>query len=232
MPTWGMVIDLDTCTACQACTVACRAENNVPFSSPRESELGRALFWNELITTTIGEFPNVRTTYIPRPCMQCERPPCTKVCPVNATYISTDGIVAQIPSRCIGCRMCMCTCPYTARSFNWYKPKWPEPLKLQHNPDVAVRSKGVVEKCIFCIQRLRKAKLEAKKEGKKLRDEDVIRLPACCQTCPGEARTFGDFSDPDSTVSKLARSPRAFRLLEELGTHPKVIYLKEGYDRE
>lgn len=122
MPTWGMVIDLDTCTACQACTIACRAENNVPFSSPRESELGRALFWNELITTTVGEFPNVRTTYIPRPCMHCERPPCTKVCPVNATYLSTDGIVAQIPSRCIGCRMCMCVCPYTAGHLTGTNP--------------------------------------------------------------------------------------------------------------
>ncbi len=231
MARWGMVIDLDKCTACQACTVACRAENNVPFAGAAESKLGRAIFWNQLITTMEGDYPNPRSTYIPRPCMHCDNAPCTKVCPVNATHRNPEGIVAQIPGRCIGCRLCMCTCPYSARSFNWYKAHWPEPMEKQHNPDVAVRQKGVVEKCTFCIQRLRKAKQEARKEGRALRDEDLVRLPACCQTCPAGARVFGDLSDPGSTVSRLARSQRAFRLLEELGTHPKVIYLKEGYDR-
>lgn len=232
MVRWGMVIDLDKCTACQACTVACRAENNVPFAGPRESALGRAIFWNELIIFMKGDYPNTRITYIPRPCMHCDNPPCTKVCPVNATNRNAEGIVTQIPERCIGCRLCMCACPYSARSFNWDHPQWPEPMEKQHNPDVAVRPKGVVEKCLFCIHRLQKAKYEARKDGRKLRDEDVVRLPACCQTCPAGARVFGNLSDPDSTVFRLARSPRAFRLLEELGTHPKVIHLQEGYDRD
>ncbi|MFQ6078922.1 MAG: 4Fe-4S dicluster domain-containing protein, partial [Thermodesulfobacteriota bacterium] len=183
-----MVIDLNRCTACQACTVACQAENNIPFAGPRESGLGRAIFWNELIVTIEGDFPNGRVTYIPRPCMHCDNAPCTKVCPVNATYRNPEGIVAQIPGRCIGCRFCMSACPYTARSFNWHKPTWPKPMEKQHNPDVAVRPKGVVEKCLFCIHRLKKAKLKAQKDGRKLTDDDVMRLPACCQTCPAGAR--------------------------------------------
>lgn len=231
MPRWGMVIDLDKCAACQACTVACRAENNVPFAGVEESARGRPIFWIRLITTTEGEYPRVRTTYIPRPCMHCDDPPCTKLCPVNATNKGNEGIVAQLPGRCIGCRICMVTCPYTVRSFNWFTPDWPEPMRQQHNPDVAVRPKGVVEKCIFCVHRLRKAKLQARIEGRPLRDEDVVRLPACCETCPTGAMVFGDLDDPYSTVARLAESPRAFRLLEELGTHPKVIYLREGRAR-
>ena len=227
MPRWGMVIDLDMCTACQACTVACRAENNVPFAGPEEAELGRAIFWNELIVQVEGVYPYPEIRYIPRPCMHCDNPPCTKVCPVEATSRDVEGIVAQIPGRCIGCRHCVCACPYGARSFNWRHAEWPSPLEKQHNPDVAVREKGVVEKCLFCVQRLRKARDNAREEGRQLEDDDVVRLPACCQTCPAEARVFGDLDDRESTVSKLARSRRAFSLLEELGTHPKVIYLKE-----
>jgi molybdopterin-containing oxidoreductase family iron-sulfur binding subunit len=164
--------------------------------------------------------------------MHCEETPCSKVCPVNATTHGADGIVAQIPGRCIGCRLCMCACPYTARSFNWREPRWPSPMEKQLSPDVAVREKGVVEKCCFCVHRIRKARAKAREEGRELRDEDVVRLPACCQTCPAGARVFGDLDDPESTVSRLARSPRAFRLLEELGSEPKVHYLRERYDRD
>lgn len=229
MPRWGMVIDLDRCTACQACTVACRAENNVPFAGPEEAGKGRAIFWNELIPMVGGEFPHLKARFIPRPCMHCDNPPCVRVCPVRATYKNEEGIVAQIYSRCIGCRLCMAACPYTARSFNWLHADWPPDMEQALNPDVSLRPKGVVEKCLFCIQRLRKAK-EGKGAGK-LEDEEVVRLPACVQTCPAGARYFGDLDDPESTVSKLARSSRAFRLLEELGTEPKVFYLMEGVDR-
>ncbi|MBI4615330.1 MAG: 4Fe-4S dicluster domain-containing protein [Planctomycetes bacterium] len=230
MPRWGMVIDLDKCAACQACTVACRAENNVPFAGPHEASLGRAIFWNELIPTVEGEYPHAELRYIPRPCMHCDNTPCTKVCPVKATTRGSEGIVQQIPGRCIGCRLCMCTCPYSARSFNWYHAEWPSPMEKQHNPDVALREKGVVEKCCFCYHRLRKARDKARDEGRELRDEDVVRLPACCQTCPAKARYFGNLDDPESTVARLVRSPRAFRLLEELGSKPKVYYLKERHD--
>lgn len=227
MPRWGMVIDLDRCTACQACTIACRAENNVPFAGPREAEMGRAIFWNELVVGLGGEHPYPEISYHPRPCMHCDNSPCSKVCPVNATSRDEEGIVGQIPGRCIGCRMCMCTCPYTARSFNWFEAEWPSPLEKQHNPDVAVREKGVVEKCLFCVHRIRKVKETAREEGREVRDEDVVRLTACCQTCPAGARVFGDLDDRKSTVSKMAHNRRAFCLLEELGTHPKVIYLRE-----
>jgi len=190
-----------------------------------------------------GKYPRVKVRYLPMPCMHCEHPPCTKVCPVHATYQNEEGITAQIWDRCIGCRYCTVACPYTRRFFNWYAPSWPEVMKKQLNPEVSVRPKGVVEKCLFCIHRIRKVKDKARKEAKEkarkegrpfreedvvIRDEDVIRLPACCQTCPSEALYFGDLNDPKSTVSKLAQSRRAFQLQEDLGTHPKVYYLAEG----
>jgi molybdopterin-containing oxidoreductase family iron-sulfur binding subunit len=223
-----MVIDLDRCTACQACTIACRAENNVPFAEPAQAEKGRVISWNQVMSVAEGEYPRVSMRYIPMPCMHCDQPPCVRVCPVQATYKNPEGIVAQIYNRCIGCRYCTVACPYTRRFFNWYPPSWPEVMKRQMNPEVSVRPKGVVEKCTFCIQRLREVQERAKKEKRPLRDEEVVRLPACVQTCPSEARYFGDLDDPASTVSKLAQSKRAFRLQEDLGTHPKVIYLAEG----
>jgi len=230
MAKWGMVIDLDRCTACQTCTISCRSENNIPFAGPEESKKGRAIFWNEVIPIIEGEYPYIKANFIPRPCMHCDNPACIKVCPVKATYKNEEGLVAQIYNRCIGCRLCMCACPYTARSFNWFHAEWPKEMKRYLNPEVSVRCKGVVEKCTFCVHRLRKVKEKARIEKKKLRDEDLVRLPACCQSCPANARYFGDLDDPESTVSKLSKSPRAFQLLEELGTHPKVFYLKEGFD--
>lgn len=228
MPRWGMVIDLDKCFACQSCTAACRMENNTPPAGPAQAELGRAILWNEVLPFIEGEYPNVHSTLIPRPCMHCDNPPCTKVCPVKATYKNEEGIVVVDYNRCIGCRMCTVACPYTVRYFNWYPPEWPEALKAHLNPDpeVAPRPKGVVEKCTFCIQRLRKAREAAEAAGRPFNATDY--QPACVQTCTGHARYFGDLDDPNSLVSKLAHSPRAFRLLEELGTEPKVYYLKQG----
>ncbi len=225
---WGMVIDLDRCTACQACTVACRAENNVPSAGPEEANKGRAIFWTQVVPLHEEAHGRTSVRYMPMPCMHCDNPLCVKVCPVHATYKNPEGIVAQIWNRCIGCRYCTVACPYTRRYFNWYEPSWPEVMKRQLNPEVSVRPQGVVEKCIFCIQRLRKVKAQARREDRDIRDDEVIRLPACCQTCPAEARTFGNLDDPKSTVSKLIRSRRAFQLQEDLGTHPKVFYLAEG----
>ena len=223
---WGMVIDLDRCTGCQACVIACRQENNIPAAGEENTKLGRAKFWMNLISEVKGSYPRVEMRFIPMPCMHCEHPPCTKVCPVDATHINHEGIVEQVYPRCIGVRMCISNCPYTVRYFNWFAPAWPEEYKKGLNPDVYTRRKGITEKCNFCIQRIRRAKMAAKKEKRNIRDGEVV--PACAETCPSEAITFGDLNDPQSQVSRLARSRRAFRLLEELATEPKVYYLKEG----
>jgi Fe-S-cluster-containing dehydrogenase component len=225
---WGMAIDLDRCTGCQACAVACRAENNIPMAGPTNTEKGRAIFWMNLLTTSEGSYPALRHEFFPTPCNHCEDPPCIKVCPVGATTQSEEGIIQQIPERCIGCRLCEVSCPYTRRYFNWSEPEWNGAWREQLNPDVAVRPAGVIEKCLFCHHRIRAVKEKVRAEGRALTDADVRTLPACAASCPAQAIVFGDLADPKSEVSRLAESPRAFRLLEELGTRPKVIYLREA----
>jgi len=199
------------------------AENNVPFVGLERVEEGRLMQWQRLLTEVEGEYPQVTTRFIPRPCMHCEDAPCVKVCPVGATYTNEEGVVLMHYNRCIGCRYCMVACPYGVRTFNWYKPEFNEVHRTYLNPDVPLRPRGVVEKCTFCIQRIERAKREGKKVGS---EGDVVT--ACTQTCTGGAIYFGDLDDPESDVSRLSRSPRAFRLLEDLGTNPKVYYLKEG----
>ncbi len=226
MPRWGMVIDLDKCTACQACVVACQAENNIPNANPETAAQGRNIHWLELIPFIEGKFPHTSMRLMPRPCMHCDNAPCTKVCPVGATQVSSEGIVGQIYPRCIGCRYCTAACPYTLKYFNWFDPEWPRGMDRYLNPDVSVRYKGVVEKCTFCSHRLQKARDQARYEGRELGPDDY--MPACVQTCPAEAMYFGDLENPRSKVSILARSKRVFRLLEELGTEPKVFFLSEG----
>lgn len=224
MPRWGMVIDLDKCGACQACTVACRMENNVNFAGPDQAARGRVITWNEVLV--IPETEESGPRFVPRPCMHCDNPPCVQVCPVGATYRSDQGLVLQNYDRCIGCRYCTTACPYGARYFNWQDATPPAPMDSYRNPNVPVRPVGVVEKCTFCVQRIQEAEEQARAEGRPLRDGDVV--PACVQTCPAGARYFGDLDDPESQVSRLSRGPRAMRLLEELGTRPKVYYLAEG----
>ncbi len=242
MTRWAMVIDLDKCVACQGCSIACRQENNLPAVSPEQAQMGRAFRWNDVFPFPIndpeaaGQYPNVKVRYMTRPCMHCENPPCTKVCPVQATYRDAEGLVRQDYNRCIGCRFCTVACPYGVRHFNWETPQWSPELARHINPDTVsvngsaegptVRVKGVVEKCTFCIHRLHKARAKAAAEGRPFRGEDY--MPACVETCTARARFFGDLDDPTSTVSKLAQSSRAFRLLEDVGTRPKVIYLREG----
>lgn len=225
MVKFGMVIDLDKCTACQSCTVACKAENNISFQKPEES-VNRGMFWNDVLTTTEGVYPSAKMKFLPRPCMHCERPPCVQVCPVGASFKNQDGVVLVNYERCIGCRYCLIACPYNLRYFNWKVPEFPGTMKSYVNPLVPVRPRGVAEKCTFCIQRITAGKSTARKEKRELRDGDIV--PACVQTCTGKARTFGDLDNPDSKVSKLIKSNRAFVLLEEKGTHPQVYYLTEG----
>ena len=223
MARWGMVIDLDRCTGCQACVLACKAENNVPAVGAKEAARGRIISWMQVLTEGDDGHPGEKMRFLPRPCLQCDDPPCTKVCPVYATYRNPEGIVAQIYARCIGCRFCMAACPYNAKYFNWHAYQKEGPGR---NPDVSIRPKGVVEKCTFCHHRLQKARERALAERRDLAPGEYV--PACAEVCPARAITFGDLDDTGSEVARLARSPRAFRLQEELGTKPKVFYLTEG----
>ena len=225
MPRGGMVIDLDRCNGCQACEVACRTENNIPVGGARGARESRTISWMRVVTEEHGEWPEMRTRFLPRPCMQCDRPPCTAVCPVRATSIDDEGIVGQVYPRCIGCRYCANACPYTVKSFNWRKPDYPASTLPMLNPDVSTRPVGVIEKCTFCHHRLQRAREEARAEGRPLREEDYI--PACSDSCPTGAIIFGDLDNPSHRVAKLVKDPRAFRLMEDLGTQPKVYYLAE-----
>lgn len=224
MPRWGMVIDLDKCTGCQACVVACAAETNAPLGSPDIAAMGRLIRWMQILPKIEGEYPYITADMMPIMCQQCDAPACTYVCPVAATYRNHEGIVAQIYWRCIGCRYCVNACPYTLKWFNWWKPEWQGDTAKATNPDVELRDKGVTEKCCLCHHRLQAAKEKARAEGRKVRPDEYV--PACVEACATRCIVFGDLDDPDSEVSRLSRSPRAFYLLEEVGTKPKVAYLK------
>jgi len=228
---YAMVIDLARCIGCEACTVACKVEHNISIASPKE--LARRIQWTEVyFMKEKGEYPHVNVDIDPRPCMHCENPPCVPVCPVGATYQDKErGLVLQRYERCIGCRYCTVACPYGARYFNWAKPNYggklrEEALNPDPHPQLRPRYKGIVEKCTFCVERLDRLEAKVELENRAIRDEELHNICTCVNTCMGRARHFGDLNDPESTVSKLARSGRAFRLLEELGTEPKVIYLR------
>jgi molybdopterin-containing oxidoreductase family iron-sulfur binding subunit len=205
--------------------VACHAENNLAVSNPEQAADGRTVHWIRVDRYYEGEFPDVKVKYRPVLCQQCDEAPCEPVCPVYATYHNPEGLNVQVYNRCVGTFYCANNCPYTVRYFNWFAPEWPEPLALQHNPDVSVRPGGVMEKCTFCIQRIKRSEGDAARDRRPLADGDV--QPACVQSCPAEAMVFGDLNDPESKVSRLAASGRSTRLLEELGTKPKVFYLEK-----
>lgn len=226
VPQWAMAIDLDRCTGCEACVLACSSENNIPMAGPEQAAKGRAKQWIRIDRYYEGEFPDIKVKYRPVLCQQCDEAPCEPVCPVFATYQNAEGLNVQIYNRCIGTRYCANNCPYTVRFFNWFTPEWEDPLDLQLNPDVSIRPAGVVEKCTFCAHRIKRAKLDAEAEDRALADGDV--QPACVQSCPAEAMVFGDKSDPDSRVSKMIASGRSEQLLAELGTKPRVFYLSKA----
>jgi Fe-S-cluster-containing dehydrogenase component len=221
---WAMAIDLDRCTGCQACVVACFAENNVPVMGPEAAVMGRYMGWLR-IERYLGEEPGsaLDVQLLPMLCQQCTNAPCETVCPVYATYHTAEGLNAQVYNRCVGTRYCSNNCPYKVRTFNWRDAQFRAPLQMQLNPDVTVRSRGVMEKCTFCVQRIRLAEGQAREEGRPVADGEIV--PACAQTCPSQAITFGDANDPDSKVSRQARVPRGFRALEEVNTQPAITYL-------
>ncbi len=223
---YGMVINLDKCTGCGTCTVACAAENNLSVIKD-ETDKQRTISWMQLLKVTNGKpFPNTEVSYFPRPCMHCHyHTPCVSVCPPTATKIDyNNGIVSQIYTRCIGCRYCQAACPYHARYFNWWDGHFPQGTERYLSPEVSVRMRGVVEKCSFCHHRLMRARNQAYAEGRR-ELEDGEYTTACTDACPAQAITFGDLNDPNAEVTKLTKHPHAFRLLERLGTEPKVYYI-------
>ncbi len=226
---WGMVINIDKCTGCGACMVACQAENNIaPMVDGSDKRM--TLTWMLVYELSNGKpFPEHDIAYLPRPCMQCGKPSCSTVCPVIATTKDEEGgIVSQIYPRCIGCRYCMAACPYHSRYFNWYDPKWPAGMEKTLNISTSVRPRGVVEKCTFCHHRFMAAKEKARYDGEDPLDlpEDAY-IPACAEICPTGAIVFGNLNNPEHQVAKLAKSKYAFRLLERLGTDPQVYYYSE-----
>lgn len=220
----GMVIDLDRCTACGACVVACEQENNLPTSRPAQGEQGAQLEWMSMLWREPTD-PHGLPEMLPFPCQHCEDAPCVKVCPVDATFKDEDGFVVQVTDRCIGCRYCMVACPYSRRTFNWAEPSFDGSLIQLLNPDVGTRPQGVVEKCSFCQHRYQDLKERTAVLGRTPRDEELRHLTACASACPAEAITFGDLEDREGTACQLSQSPRAFRLLEDLGAKPNVVYL-------
>ncbi|MEW6670661.1 MAG: 4Fe-4S dicluster domain-containing protein [Thermodesulfobacteriota bacterium] len=221
---WSMVVDLDKCIGCNACAAACYAENNLGVVGLEQVRRGREMSWIRVERYLDANHPD-KTLFLPMLCQHCDNAPCESVCPVYAPHHSNEGLNNQIYNRCIGTRFCSQNCPYKVRRFNWYAWEFPSPLNLQLNPDVTARSKGVMEKCSFCVQRIKFAHGVAKDEGRPIRDGEV--QPACLQACPTGALTFGNLMDPRSRVRKLAADPRAYQVLGYLNTKPAVIYLKK-----
>ena len=227
---WGMAIDLNACNGCNACVAACYAENNVPVLGADRMVRGRTMSWLR-IERFVEERPSsnggapVDSRFLPMLCQHCDHAPCESVCPVFATYHTEEGLNAQIYNRCVGTRYCSNNCPYKVRRFNWWDPEVPEPLHLQLNPDVTVRSAGVMEKCSFCVQRIHEGKDRARDGDRPVQDGDVV--PACAQTCPAQAIVFGDLNDPGSRVSQLSSADRGYHALGVLNTRPAVTYLKK-----
>jgi molybdopterin-containing oxidoreductase family iron-sulfur binding subunit len=221
---WSMVIDLDRCVGCAACAAACYAENNVGVVGPERVIEGREMAWMQ-VQRYLDPQDLRRVTFLPMLCQHCDNAPCESVCPVYAPHHSKEGLNNQIYNRCIGTRFCSQNCPYKVRRFNWFEWEWAKPLDLQLNPDVTVRSKGVMEKCSFCVQRIKEAHGAAKDEDRPIRDGEVT--PACVQTCPTEALVFGNLMDEKSRARKLVGDKRAYQVMGYLNTKPAVIYLKK-----
>jgi molybdopterin-containing oxidoreductase family iron-sulfur binding subunit len=228
---WGMAVDLTSCIGCAACAIGCQAENNVPVVGKDEVLRHREMHWMRIDRYFSGEGDDVTAAHQPMFCQQCDNAPCESVCPVLATVHSSEGLNQQVYNRCVGTRYCANTCPYKVRRFNWFDyPREDELANQVLNPDVTVRTRGVMEKCSFCAQRIQEAKSEAIRRGTPLLDGDI--QVACQQSCPTRAIEFGDLADPESRVSKLAERRRSYRVLEELNVKPSVNYLARIRNQE
>lgn len=225
---YGMVIDVDRCTGCGACSTACAVENNIPPAHEKTTARTGLTWMRVYRASNGGEYPRAKNVYFPISCQHCgEHTPCVSVCPQNAVDVNPEtGVVSQIPARCLGCRYCMTACAVHARYFNWFDPEWPEGMENTLNPDVSVRMRGVVEKCNFCHSRWQSAKEKAAAAGKREIDP-ADYVPACVEACPAGAIVFGDLDDLRTAAARASRGPKAFRLLAKLGTEPKVYYLSD-----
>lgn len=243
---WGMSINLDLCIGCNACSTACYAENNLAVVGKERFEKGQAMHWLRIERywdNAEKDYPEQGASFLPMLCQQCNAATCEPVCPVAATYHTPDGLNAQVYNRCIGSRYCSNNCPFRVRYFNfysYYEDSWPEPMPQQLNPDITVRDKGVMEKCTFCVQRVRAAKDKAKMENRPVLDGEA--QTACAQACPTSAIVFGDRLDENSQVAKLWKQhevkigltkqhknnpeKRGYRIFEELNVDPSIMYME------
>jgi molybdopterin-containing oxidoreductase family iron-sulfur binding subunit len=220
---WAMAINLNSCIGCQACVVACEAENNTPIVGKEEAFRGRLMQWLRVDRYYSGGPDGPDTYFQPVPCMHCENAPCEVVCPVQATVHDHDGLNVMVYNRCVGTRFCSNNCPYKVRRFNFFAYAHLDPrLDEAWNPDVSVRDRGVMEKCTYCVQRIRETKIRADRENRPVRDGEVVT--ACQAACPTEAIVFGDKNDRDSAVAARKASPLDYALLEELNTRPRTTY--------
>jgi molybdopterin-containing oxidoreductase family iron-sulfur binding subunit len=227
------VIDLNLCTGCGACVTSCNIENNIPTVGPEEVAKGREMHWMRIDRYYSGDERNPEVVHQPMLCQHCENAPCENVCPFAATSHSDEGLNVMVYNRCVGTRYCANNCPYKVRRFNWFENwdymegavrKLRDPQQLALNPDVTVRRRGVIEKCSFCIQRLNKAKLDAKIKGLKRVVDGSVKT-ACQEVCPANAIYFGDINDPNSEVSRLVKNGRGYKVLDFLGVNPSITYL-------
>jgi molybdopterin-containing oxidoreductase family iron-sulfur binding subunit len=232
---WAMVVNTDACIGCNACVVACQAENNVPVVGPSEISQGRDMHWLRVDGYTLTDEAGVRNGFQPVPCMHCELAPCEPVCPVEASVHDHEGLNVQVYNRCIGTRFCQANCPYKVRRFNWFAYAGEQAyagqetaLKAQHNPDVSARGRGVMEKCNYCLQRISRARHAAERDDRRIAEGEVVT--ACQAACPTRAIHFGDLNQADGVIARLRQLPQHYTLLEELNTRPRTTYLKRIYN--
>jgi molybdopterin-containing oxidoreductase family iron-sulfur binding subunit len=226
-----MVVDLNACIGCSACTLSCQAENNVPVVGREEVRRQREMHWLRVDRYYQGSDEDPTVSYQPVMCSQCDNASCESVCPVLATVHSSEGLNMQVYNRCVGTRYCENNCPYKVRRFNWFSNEHTDPVaNLALNPDVTVRSRGVMEKCTFCVQRIEAVKIRARNEGRQIADGEI--QTACQQSCPANAISFGDLVDASSRVNRQKRDDRDYILLEELNLRPSISYLAKVRNSE